>query len=440
MRSIASRSNELLRVCLLVSSLGAGCAGSQATTLVREGRLTEARTAYAEDLAEGDASDERARELAREVLLRDVRGAKGAAGVATLRAVARCARHVGDALADKASGGDETAGEAALLRLEAGADASERATYAARRGEPAFRVAGTRALVLHGPEGVARRAAFQDPDPAVRRAALAAAAEAAEPADVEALLEVARVDPEPLAQSLALRALGRIGGDRVSLALADRYVTADETLRQGIVAAWSSPACFDAGGRTELLRVADGEGAPAIAAAHALVSHGGAGAADATARLARAIDEGLSRDRLYALAVAPLRDAGVAKAVRAAAEDADEPVRIAALSRLYEASAAEGGANAAERKSAEVELLRVGEADTASARTARRALALAHHPRLLPWLTRDAASRDASKRAEAGELFVELGDLAQAAALTLDGELLVRARVACAVLSAPVRD
>jgi hypothetical protein len=440
MRAIASTSRDLLRVCVLASFVATGCAGSRASSLVRDGRLTDARAAYAEDLAAGESSDERARELAREALLRDVRGAQGLAGVATIRAVARCARHFGETLADKATGSDATAAEAALVRLENGPAEAERASYAARRSEPTFRIPGTRALVLRGAEGAARRGAFLDPDPAVRRAALAAAAEAADSADVDALLEAARVDPEPLAQSLALRALGRIGGDRVILALADRYVTADEPLRQGIVAAWSSPACFDAGGRSELLRVSDGAGAPAIAAAHALLSHGGAGAGDAAARLARAIDEGPARDRLYALNVAPLADVGVARAVRLAAEDAQEPVRIAALAKLYGAAAAEGGATAAERKVAEAELLRVGETDTTSARTARFTLAQAHHPRLATWLARDSASKDANERAEAGELFVELGDLPRAAALALDMEHTVRARVACAVLSAPERD
>lgn len=437
----ALSSNDWRRLAapLLAFAL-AGCAGSEALSLVREGRLPEARVAYGETLDQGDVSGARARELAQEVLLRDVNGAEGAAGARTLRAVARCASHLANALSDKASGTDAAAAEAALVRIESGADAEERARIAARRGEPLFRAAGTRALVEGGDAGEPRRAAFLDADPAVRRAALGASADARDARDTEPLIEAARVDPDPFARTLAVRALGRIGGDRVVLAFADMYATADEPLRQGIVAAWSAPACFDVGGRTALLRVNDDRGAPAIAAAHALLSHGGGGAADAAARLARAIDEGPSRDRVYAIAVAPLGDEGVRAALRGAAQDGDEPVRVAALARLYEAELTAGGADGARRRDLENQLVRVAEGETESARAAQRALARGGFRGLLPRLLRDAVSKDPGRRADAGEQLVELGELPRAAALAMDGEPSVRARVACAVLTAPERD
>src|SRR5204863_8001511 len=78
-------------------------------------------------------------------------------------------------------------------------------------------------------------------------------------ADRRALLEAARLDPNPLARALASRALGDIADDEVVLALRDLYARADESLRQSIVEAWGQKQAAASGGIRELLRVAENE-------------------------------------------------------------------------------------------------------------------------------------------------------------------------------------
>ena len=67
---------------------------------------------------------------------------------------------------------------------------------------------------------------------------------------------------------------------------------------------------------------------------------------------------------------------------------------------------------------------------------AKGALARAGVNRLVPYLQRDGAGRDARLRIEAGTALSVLGDLPHAAQIAADPEPRVRTAVACAILRA----
>ncbi len=176
-----------------------------------------------------------------------------------------------------------------------------------------------------------------DPDERVRRAAFEAALDAPSDEDLEILLESARLDPDPLSQSLAARSVGAVGGERAVLALLDRWDRADEETRIAIVDAWSMPRAYESGGERELVKVAEsGSGLPALAAAEGLLRAGDAHAASATTLLARTIADGSAEERRYAIRVAPLENAEVRRLIDEASKDGDSQVKVIALARQLE--------------------------------------------------------------------------------------------------------
>ena len=121
---------------------------------------------------------------------------------------------------------DAAGAEAALARVEAGELSAGSARDFLREADDAWRAVGTRGLVREE-DDAARMRAYVDPAPAVRRAAMHAAAVAKDPRDVEALAEAARVDPEPIVRTDAVRALGAVGGALVIAKLRDLWAGAD---------------------------------------------------------------------------------------------------------------------------------------------------------------------------------------------------------------------
>lgn len=132
---------------------------------------------------------------------------------------------------------------------------------------PEWRAVAARAAVA-SKHGEARRAAFLDGDLRVRRAALRAARDARDTADSDALLEAARLDPDPVARRFALEATSAIA-DRESLKrLRDLWPHADESVRREIVLAWGRKQAFANGGKARLAWVLDTQtGIPRLAAA-----------------------------------------------------------------------------------------------------------------------------------------------------------------------------
>lgn len=425
----------------------AGCAASPALRAAENGNLAALRSAIADATKRGDLDGDEARKIALAVASMEVERAGGPTGAERIRELEPCARELEDALEERASGVDDIAAVASFVLLDAGLEDPEdigpRASSAERGAAApqvtsAWRAVRARALVLPS-QTAERRALILDGDQEVRVAALRAAIDAAEPADTGALFEAARLDPYPIARTMAIRALGVIGGERVVLALKDLWPLADEPRRQGIVVAWSLPPSLATGGRRELTWAVDTtHGPPAIAAALALTRAGGAGSPGPIGVLARSIAEGPTRDRVYAINVAPLGVELLRRAIQKAQDDPDEAVAIAAIARRVEASG-EGRAldGSKERAALIARLLKSASSDSSLALIAKGALARAGVREVIPILERDSKSRSASAREVAGALLASMGELPRAAPLVADPEPQVRATVACAILRAP---
>lgn len=425
------------------------CGGSASLRAAEAGRFNGLSAVVAAEVKRGELDAGEAADLARAVLRSDVAGASGDEGAARIRSLTGCARPIDGALERRAEREDDAGAAAALVRLEAGLAPPEGfarwASEAPGGRRDAFRAVGARALV--GPnDGALRRKLFLDGDQAVRLAALRAAALAASPADTEAILDAARVDPLPLARSIAVRAAGAVGGERVVLALKDLWATADPTLRQAIADAWGTPASLDAGGRRELTWAATTQGgSPSIAAAYALVraaDHAtptptGPGVADALGVIERAVKSGVTHERTFAITIAPLSVLPLQKAVIEASTDTDEEVALAAVTRRLDTSFVQGGAFAADRPALIVRLLATASSsDKLRALVARNTLARVGARQVLPLLDKDATSQDAQTRKAAGTAFVALGELPRAAVLAADADARVRDGVACSLLAA----
>lgn len=423
------------------------CGGSASLRAASAGRFTGLSAVVAAEVKRGELDAGDAADLARAVLRRDIAVASGDEGATRIRGLAGCARSLDSALSRRAESADAVAAAAAMVRLEANLAPREDFVHWASEapGGPraAFRPVG--AVALWGAEdGALRRKLFLDGDQAVRLGALRASQRAAFADDTDALLEVARLDPYPMARIQAVRAAGAIGGARVVLALRDRWATADTALREAIADAWGMPASLDEGGRRELSWAADTQGgAPAIAAAYALVRAGnhalpiptGPGVEGALGVIERAVKSGVTRERIFALTIAPLTVPPLHKAVIEASSDTDEEVALAAVARRLDTDFLHGGASAADRPALIARLLKAASSgDKMRGLVARSALARAGAREVLPLLDKDALSADAQTRKAAGTAFVALGELPRAAVLAADADARVRDGVACSLL------
>jgi HEAT repeat protein len=287
----------------------------------------------------------------------------------------------------------------------------------------------------------ARAIALRDADPRVRRQAARAARDAKDTADAFALAEMARVDPEPIVRSEAVRAMARLPPDAALVnRLSDLWTAGDDELREDIAMAWASPGIFEAGGR-DALRVVlasgkDASGVMEAAAAVSLVAPGDKALWDeASGAILRGIEEGSRRTRLHAIAVVRLPSDGETRAaLDKAAKDADAEVKIAALSRLLELPDARAAAGAS--------LLSIATESPATedragvAAHARFALASAGDARVLPAVSADLRSPDPYTKLAAATALAALGRSAKAAPLLADSDPMVRTRAACTLLMA----
>jgi HEAT repeats len=435
-----ARRTALLVLFASLSSCG-GAASIRAASLGRiEGlaRLVDA------DVKRGAFDNDDAHELARAVARDMVAHAEGPDGAELVRGFGSCARPIDEALERRAEGGGPVAAAAVLVRVSARLAFSDEDYVPWAKARPGelgaeFRAVGARVLTTKQ-HGALRRRLFSDGEQEVRVAALTAAGIAADPADMEPLLEAARLDPYPLARTLSIRAAGVIGGERAVIGLKDLWAQADEPAREAIADAWGSPRARPVGGLRELSWAVDTQRGPAAIAAAAALTRGASGdlAEDAaTAVLARAIFEGSSRERIFAIRVARLSSPSVREAVARAAVASDEEVMIAAASRLLGATAKEGAASAAERPALVQRLLGVARSDhKVPALLAKSALAQAGAREVLPLLDRDAHGADAQARKAAGIALIALGELPRAAVVAADVDPRVRASVSCALIRA----
>jgi hypothetical protein len=378
--------------------------------------------------ASGRMSDADVKDLATAIARREVRSAQGQEAEARVLEARTCIGAVEPELRERAEASDDAAAEAMLVLSEAGKLGREGLVkkYAE---SPSGALRAVAARGTGSPQHAAiRRRFYVDPDERVRREALRAAADAADPADLDAVLEAARLDPDPMSRSVATRAVGRIGGMAASLGLSDLWVNADDTVRIAIVDAWSMPAVFTNGGKESLVHVAEeNDSMASISAAAALVRLGKDTAPTGRAVLARAIREGTTEERITAIALAPLPDDEVTTALDVAATSDDPTVRVAALERVLSVPS--------RRAAALAKLQDASRGTDGAARQARLALAAASDVTVAPLLEKDLATGGPSHRERAAIALFRLGKAAKMASSLADPDPSVRMGVACSLVS-----
>jgi hypothetical protein len=454
---------------LIVSQMG--CASSPALRAARAGDWDTLRSVLTAERAKRRLDAALVQRLAKAVASREIAGARGADAVSRIEDVKACTLQLRDALVDRAknAGGNEdpAAGAATLALLDGGPrvarsiDRKNLVGRAAPASDPYWRAAAARAS-----ESPERRRFFNDPDERVRLAALHGALEKPSDDEREPLVEVARLDPNPLARSLAMRALGTIGGERIVLALVDLYERADSELRVSVVDAWAMPACLKAGSERHLLRVAqspDG-GLATLSAATTLTATNNEAASIGLQMLLRAASEGSSTERVLAIGRLPLRAEAMAvtataeqtgtgtgtgtadrtrtalaktrerdafaakreqveKAIEKAASSEDKAVRIAALVRMAELPAWR------DRAAQELRAL-----SNQGSRAALMGLAQIGDRTALDPLRRELANAGPETRLSIGRALMRLGGTTEAADLLGDRDAHVRTSGACAIL------
>lgn len=371
--------------------------------------------------------------LARALAEREVMSAEGRDGALRVRSFRPCAAPLRATMERRADSGDDVAAELTLILLEM--HAVDRANLLKRylqSSSAAWRAVAARAAVRAADTNVRKRF-FADPDERVRRAAFSAAHEARDAAELEALLEAARLDPDAESQSLAARAAGAIGGERAVLGLKDLWAQAEDGLRIGIVDAWTEHASFVAGGERELAAAAEASnGLAAVSASYALVRAGGAEAAAANARLRRYILDGSDDEKRLALSVAPLDTENVA-ALSEAAKKASPELRAVALSRLSMVPA---------QRTAAIVALRIlatakpsSDADRRARDSAISALAQAGDSSVRAALLQNLRDKDGPTRARGARGLTSLGDYSDAATALGDDDASLRSNLACTILA-----
>jgi hypothetical protein len=424
-------------------SLGLGCATAAKSAAVRGDDAT-LRAALERGHRAGTIDDAEAADLAHAVASRDLSRATAAEAMVRVRDLRACARDVDDALEARAKVHDAAGAEAALALVDAGVWEADDVRRWLGDTSDAWRAVGTRSLV-RAEDGAARQKAMLDPVPAVRRAALRASHDARDPSDLDALFDVARRDPEPLAKNDAVRAIAAVADVKsaalVVTRLGDLWNTPDDAIREDIAVAYGMPVLAAAGG-AEALRVlvASGHGPGAIAGAAAVVRAptSGDGArfdpqtrASAVGLLVRTIESGSRRDTAFAVAVIPTSDPRALEALRRAIDPThDLELRLAALSRLTESPPDRAAALTA------LESFGSPKTDVKLASRARLALAAAGDLRVQAWIEQDLTSEDPSLRLLAASALSSLGRASRGAPLLVDKDPRVRARVACTLLLA----
>jgi hypothetical protein len=429
-----------LVVPAIALALGA-CAPSQVVRDAEAGRYPKLVAELEAKVRTNTISNGEAADVARAVASREMRVADKSAALLRVREVRACAFELDDALAERMKTLDDAGAAAAETRLEDGRLEAGDARAFASSPDAAWRAVGTRALTRPD-DRAARHRALLDPAPEVRRAAVhaTAASGATDGGDLDPLFEAARLDPEPLVRTDAVRAIARLAPETlpdVASRLQDLWVGADEPLREDIAAAWATPAVFAAGGR-EALRtlLAAGNGPGVLAGAGAILrtvpardERDAEVVSFATAVLARAIGSAVRRDRLHAIAVAPVVSAKLLEAIRKASTDDDSAVRLGALSRLTEVKA--------DRQRAIDALEAMAQSNAPETRSrARLALASAGDARVQAWLVADLADADPQRRLSAASALGMLGVAGRGAPLLADPDPSIRTRAACSVLLA----
>jgi hypothetical protein len=382
----------------------------------------------------GNLSNGEAASIAKQVAGRDLLSAPAPDASARVRDALPCAHEFDDILADRMRVHDAAGADAALARIAGrGLDLTDARVFA-NDPDPRWRAVGARALV-RAADREARLRALVDDDPLVRRQAARAARDAADGTDAKALFEAARLDPQPIVRTEAVRAIAALpptpGGEAANQ-LRDLWTTGDDALREDIAVAWASPSIWSAGGQEALrVLVASGHGPGVIEGAAAVLRRGesnGESAQAAVGQLIRSIASGSRPNRLQALAQAPIDRRDVLQAIQAASTDDDSEIRVAALARL--ADGRDGGPDAV--RSLEI----LSQPGSSVAARARFALAMAGDRRVQAWIEEGLSAPAPEDRLGAATALASLGVAARAAPLLADADAAVRVRAACTIVMA----
>ncbi|MEI9935620.1 MAG: HEAT repeat domain-containing protein [Pseudomonadota bacterium] len=422
-----------VRRCSLGLVLLAGCGPKPPARTALQGNLAELKRDIRSAQRAGKLDHDAAVNLAQAVGERELTSAEGRNGASRVRSLRSCAQPLRSAIERRARAKDDVAAELTLILLEMrAAEPSPLLDRYARSPSGAWRAVAARAAGRPIDTDV-RKAFFVDPDERVRRAAFGAALEVHDSAELEALLEAARVDPDPQSQSLAIRAVGAVGGERAVLSLKDLWSRADDTTRIAIVDAWTAHASFVAGGARELALAAEsGAGFAAVSASYALARAGGADSVVANARLRRDILDGSDDEKRLALSVAPMSSETEA-AIAKAANEAGPELRVVALTRLISIEARRGDAIRALREIANVKAS--SESELRAQSDALSALAHAGDTSIVLVLVKDLQDPALEKRAHAARALTSLGDYSNAATALADDDANLRSEVACSMLA-----
>jgi len=418
----------ILATCILCNL---GCASSPSMHAAEGGDRALLRDLIDKREKAGTLSNGEATSLARAVAAREVRVATASDAVLRVRDIQSCARELDDALAARMRTRDAAGAQAALARIESGHLDVDGVRAMLSEPSAEWRAVGTRALV-RSKDRQSRVLALLDPDPGVRRQAARAARDAADVSDVDVLAEAARLDPEPIVRTEAVRAIAvlpPLPGSRTARLLRDLWTGGDSGLREDIARAWSSASVWPAGGRDALRDVIASEHGPGVVEAEAVVLARREPVDEisnlAAAAMARAIAVGSKLTRIQALVEAPLDRADLLAAVKAAAEDDDREVRIAALGRL-----------AQHDPSAVQQLESLARPGQRLGSRAQFALALAGDRRVQGWIEGDLEALAPEARLAAATALSALGVAARSAPLLADEDPSVRERAACTIVMA----
>jgi len=419
----------MLRPLLVAAALlTASCGAPNVVQVAMQGDLATLKQEIQASQAEGELDRGTVRRLAWAVAGRELRSSRGEAAVRRIRQVSPCASNLVTVLRDRAGRSDDAGAEASLLLLET--RRIDGTPLVARYGDAssgAWRAVAARAATAPSYAQL-RRKLIADHDERVRRAALQAALSTPHVDDLAAVLEATRLDPDPLSRSLAARAAGAIGGERVALALRDYWARADESTRMMIVEGWAMPATLDAGGRESLVWAAETEpGLPALAAADALIRSGGSSADVGAAVLFRALQEGTQQERRLAIRLAPVSDPALRAEMKRALDDSDPLVSVMALARLVD--------DPAQRPTIIQKLRKLARRKGGVALQARAALAAAGDTGVVDQLLQQLEQGSSHRRRLAAESLLRLGLYDRAATALADDDPAVRTAVACSVLS-----
>ncbi len=410
------------------------CAGAP-TQAALQGDLPRLKSAIREAEQQGRLGQSRVLELAGAVLRRELASRHGPEE--RFPEVRPCSKSIRGVLEDVAAGTDVFATPAALALVDIGLDAPVRGLPARSLSHTALEAR----QAIGASAGSRRRAFMLHGDADVRRAALQAAMASDDRADVPALLEAARLDPDAEARAIAVHALGRLGGSNIVLGLADLWPGAASEQRRHIVSAWSMPRSFEAGGDRELSSVAElSSGAPAVAAALVLERRGVGSAGFATSRLLRAMRGADRTERLLALHDAPWSNPELRAAITSLRGSDDAATRVVSLMRLVDQGALDSQGIDELRKLAADSPAASSPAASSSAvvpLVARVVLARAGDSSVKGGLRADLLAARADHRTAAAFALVGLEDWPAAAHALGDDSPKVRWAVGCQMLADP---